>query len=242
MNTQKKTRVILIIAIVIIMLALTSCERAYAPIDESLATPVIEGDGFAEPLPSDNIDGLLESGAQTATALAAGVGGDAPPGGVTPEAAAPASEDPTAVPEGVTLTPEALSPVDPTPTPTTTVAPPTAVVGKPASYTLKKGEFPYCIARRFNIDPTELLNLNNLTSAQAQSLQPGLTLSIPQSGKAFPSARALHAHPVSYTVPSNTNVYGIACFFGDVDPAAIVSRNNIADPNNVTAGTVLQID
>ena len=242
MNTQKKTRVILIIAIVIIMLALTSCERSYAPIDESLATPVIEGDGFAEPLPSDNIDGLLESGAQTATALAAGVGGDAPPGVEVTEAAS-AGEDPTAVPEGVTVTPESESPVDPTATPTATaIAPPTAVVGKPASYTLKKGEFPYCIARRFNIDPSELLALNNLSSTQAQSLQPGLTLSIPQSGAAFPSARALHAHPVSYTVPSNTNVYGIACFFGDVDPAAIVSRNNIADPNNVTAGTVLQID
>ena len=242
MNTQKKTRLILITAIVITTLALTGCTREYAPIEESLATPVIEGDGFAEPLPSDNIDGLLESGAQTATALAAGVGGDAPPGVEVTEAAS-AGEDPTAVPEGVTVTPESESPVDPTATPTATaIAPPTAVVGKPASYTLKKGEFPYCIARRFNIDPSELLALNNLSSTQAQSLQPGLTLSIPQSGKAFPSARALHAHPVSYTVPSNTNVYGIACFFGDVDPAAIVSRNNIADPNNVTAGTVLQID
>ena len=235
MNTQKKTRVTLIIAIVITMLALTSCERSYAPIDESLATPTIEGDGFAAPLPSD-LDGILEIGAQTATALAAGVG--------TPVTeAAPAGEDPTAVPEGVTVTPEAESPVGPTLTPTAiVVAPPTAVVGRPASYTLKKGEFPYCVARRFNIDPTELLNLNNLSSAQAQSLQPGLTLSIPQSGAAFPSARALHAHPVSYTVPSNTNVYAIACFFGDVDPAAIVTRNNLSDPNNVAGGTVLQID
>jgi LysM repeat protein len=83
--------------------------------------------------------------------------------------------------------------------------------------------------------------LNNLSSAQAQSLQPGLTLSIPQSGT-FPGDRALHAHPVSYTVPSNTNVYGVACFFGDVDPATIISANNIADPNNIPAGTVLQID
>ena len=239
MNAQKKTRLILIIAMVITTLALSSCERSYAPIDESLATPIIEGTGFAEPLPSENMDDLVELGAQTAaannqtaTALAAGVGGDAPP----------ATEDPTAVPEGVTVTPASEAPVDPTATPTSTTAPPTAVVGRPASYTLKKGEFPYCIARRFNIDPSELLALNNLSSTQAQSLQPGLTLSIPQSGAAFPSARALHAHPVSYTVPSNTNVYGIACFFGDVDPAAIVSRNNIADPNNVAAGTVLQID
>ena len=222
------------------MLALTSCERSYAPIDESLATPIIGGDGFTTPLPSDNMDDLVQLGAQTAeagnqtaTALAAGVGGDTPPG----------AEDPTAVPEGVTVTPEAESPVDPTVTPTATaIAPPTAIVGRPASYTLKKGEFPYCIARRYNIDPSELINLNNLSSAQAQNLQPGLTLSIPQSGAAFPSTRALNAHPVSYTVPSNTTVYGIACFFGDVDPAAIVTRNNISDPNNVAAGTVLQID
>ncbi|MCP4143069.1 MAG: LysM peptidoglycan-binding domain-containing protein [Chloroflexi bacterium] len=241
MNTQKKTRLILVIAIVIAMLALSSCERSYAPIDESAATPVVQGEGFATPLAADSME-LVELGAQTAiageqtaTALAAGVGDDAP--AKVTEEAAPVSEDPTAVPEDATVTPE----IDPTLTPTAIVADP-PVVGKPASYTLKKGEFPYCIARRFNVDPTELLNLNSLSSAQAQSLQPGLTLSIPQSGKAFPSTRALHAHPVSYTVPSNTTVYGIACFFGDVDPAAIVSRNNIANPNNVAAGTVLQID
>ena len=245
MNTQKKTKIIFIIALIIVALAITGCERSYEPIDETLATPVAEGDGFAEALPSD-LDGILELGAQTATALAAGAG-DAPVAPVETE------ESPAAVADGETPESEVEVAAEPTETvespavatiapPVATTAPPVSTVGKPASYTLQKGEFPYCIARRFDVDPSELLNLNNLSSAQAESLQPGLTLSIPQSGLAFPSARALNAHPVSYTVPQNMTVYAIACLFGDVDPAAIVSRNGIADPNNIPAGTVLQID
>ena len=35
---------------------------------------------------------------------------------------------------------------------------------RPLYYTLQSGEFPYCIARRFNIDPRELLAINNLSS------------------------------------------------------------------------------
>ena len=33
----------------------------------------------------------------------------------------------------------------------------------PGSYTLKKGEWPYCLARRFNINPDSLMNANNIT-------------------------------------------------------------------------------
>jgi len=233
MIAQKKSGIILITALIMMALITIGCERSYAPLDESLATPTIEGESaFPEALPSD-MEGVFAAGAQTSTALAAA--GDA---------AASTTETPTG---DVELSPEAESPAGPTATATlpviaaTTAVPTTAIVGKPASYTLKKGEFPYCIARRFNIDPGELLALNNLSSAQAQSLQPGLTLSIPQSGSSFPSTRALNAHPVSYTVPQNTTVYGIACYFGDVDPAAIMSGNTIVDPNNVTAGTILKI-
>jgi LysM repeat protein len=49
---------------------------------------------------------------------------------------------------------------------------PVPIISRPASYTLAAGEFPYCIARRFNVNQTELLNMNNLASAELY--QPGM--------------------------------------------------------------------
>lgn len=241
MTTKRKISFIFVFILLAGLLTLSACTRSYESIDETqetLATP--EGD-FAEPLPSD-MEGVIEAGAQTATAIA--LGESAPPAAeeanteetvLTPSAEEGTEEAPTADPAAdaeATVTPPVLDP---------TAAAPTAVVGKPASYTLEKGEFPYCIARRFNVDPKELLALNNLSNTQAQTFQPGLTLSIPQSGAVFPEPRARYTHPMTYTVPSATTVYGVACYFGDVDPAAIVSSNKIADPNNIAAGTVLNI-
>ncbi|MBC8333745.1 MAG: LysM peptidoglycan-binding domain-containing protein [Anaerolineales bacterium] len=238
---QKKSRIILLTAFIMIALVSVGCERSYAPIDESLATPTIEGNsGFPEALPAD-MDEFFESGALTVTALA-----------MPSSSAAEPTLDLTAAPEAnVDLTPAAG--LDPTETPdpatatgtlpviSTTDLPPTSIVGRPASYSLKKGEFPYCIARRFNIDPGVLLTLNNISAVNAQNYQPGVTLSIPQSGAAFPPPRALHAHPVTYVVPQTTTVYGVACYFGDIDPSAIMTANTIPDPDNITAGTTLQI-
>jgi LysM repeat protein len=59
---------------------------------------------------------------------------------------------------------------------------------RPAEYTLKPGEFPYCIARRFDVDPDELLRINNLSSGEIYYAN--RSLSIPQSGS-FPG----HALP-----------------------------------------------
>ena len=52
------------------------------------------------------------------------------------------------------------------------------------TYTLQAGEYPYCIARRFNVNPAELLNLNGLTSSS--HVTPGRVLQIPQTGHPFP--------------------------------------------------------
>jgi LysM repeat protein len=147
-----------------------------------------------------------------------------------------------------TVTPTALVSTDPaltSTTPTTTLAvsgtlPTSAPVGsRPASYTLQRGEFPYCIARRFDVNPDELLSLNGLT--EGNIYYPNLTLRIPQSGS-FPGTRALRNHPASYTVPSSTDtIYGVACLFGDVDPAAIAQANNISVGTALTAGQQLNI-
>jgi LysM repeat protein len=110
---------------------------------------------------------------------------------------------------------------------------------RPATYTLQRGEFPYCIARRFNVDPADLLSLNSLSSGDLY--YPNLTLKIPQSGT-FPGTRALRNHPATYTVAaSDQTIYGIACVFGDVDPAAIAQANNLAPSAALTSGQQLSI-
>jgi LysM repeat protein len=125
-------------------------------------------------------------------------------------------------------------------TPAATEPLPTTTTNRPASYTLQKGEFPYCIARRFNIDPGELLNLNGLTSGDIY--YPNLTLKIPQSGNPFPGTRALRPHPDTYTVAdASLTLYGVACVYGDVDPAAIAQANNLQLSAALTVGQKLTI-
>jgi LysM repeat protein len=143
-------------------------------------------------------------------------------------------------------TPTALGGSNPAFTSTSTLAvsgtlPTSAPVGsRPATYTLQRGEFPYCLARRFDVDPGDLLARNNLTTAAAYNLATGTVLSIPQSGS-FPGTRALTAHPATYTASAGDTIYSVACKYGDVDPAAIAQANNIAVGATLTAGQTLSI-
>ena len=109
----------------------------------------------------------------------------------------------------------------------------------PASYTLQKGEFPFCIARRFNVDQYELLSINNLNSSS--SVQPGTVLKIPQTGKHFVTERSLKSHPAQYTVKSGDTIYTIACAYGDVSPDMIALANSLASPYTLSSGQVLSI-
>ncbi len=251
---RKKSIFILITTFIFMALVSTGCERSYAPIEEGLATPTLEGGGFPDALPSD-MEGVFEAGAQTATAQALGADAAAPVAGeatavpaagdntteLAPETTTEAPADTTAGDTIETTIVTATLPVLADPTTEPTKVPSVDVNNIPANYTLKKGEFPYCIARRFNVDPGELLNLNGITTAQAGVYQPGLTLKIPQTGNAFPSDRSRYNHPVTYVVPQTTTVYGVACYFGDVDPAAILNANSISNPDSIAAGTSLQI-
>ena len=114
----------------------------------------------------------------------------------------------------------------------------TTVVTRPATYTLQIGEYPYCIARRFNVNPNDLLAVNHLTDGQL--FQPGLTLTIPSTGT-FPGPRALHSHPGTYIVVADDTIYKIACYFGDVDPLAIATANKLVAPYKLTVGQTLTI-
>ncbi len=116
---------------------------------------------------------------------------------------------------------------------------PTVTPGIPSTYTLQKGEFPFCIARRFNVNQTELLALNGLTLNSKPDV--GFTLKIPQTGNHFVSQRALKSHPTTYTVKAGDTIYTVACAFGDVSPDMIALVNGLSAPYNLSVGQTLQI-
>ena len=124
-----------------------------------------------------------------------------------------------------------------TPEPTSNIAIPTRT--RPATYVLQEGEFPYCIARRFNLDPADLISLNGLTADELVS--PGTTLQIPQSGTWTGEGRVRNPHPDTYTVSSGETIYSIACYYGDVSPEAIIAANELEAPYTLHAGQVLDI-
>jgi LysM repeat protein len=163
---------------------------------------------------------------------------------VTPQAPKPADgqpanpEQPTAQPQENPQQP-AEQPAQPKPTQAVKVVP-TATPGRPATYTIHTGEFPFCLARRFNVDAGQLLNLNGL--GVQSMVSPGTVIKIPQSGAWSNGARALIAHPTKYTVRSGDTIYAIACRFGDVDPNAIIAANGLKGPSYaLTAGNVIDI-
>jgi LysM repeat protein len=143
--------------------------------------------------------------------------------------------------------PEGPDVTEPVITDTPVVEPPTATppiqpvptITVPDNYTLNRGEYPYCIARRFDVDPGELLRANGLSSGSVYYA--GMNLNIPKSGRAFPGNRALRAHPTTYSVRSGDSIYSIACYFGDVSPEAIVAANGLSEPYKLTPGQNLNI-
>ena len=117
---------------------------------------------------------------------------------------------------------------------------PFSTESQPETYVLQKGEYPYCIARRFNVHPTELLVLNRLQNRQ--TFFRGMVMQIPQSGNPFPGERMQKVHPTLHTVSSsNETMYTIACEFGDVQPLAIAQANNLPVDSALYVGQQLNI-
>lgn len=123
--------------------------------------------------------------------------------------------------------------------PTSTIAVTTSGMVVPTSYQLQKGEFPYCIARRFNINVDTLLGANGLSRGGLYSA--GLKLTIPLDADPFGGERALIAHPAQYTVITGDTFYQIACKFGDVWPEQIASENGMTLEETLISGTLLEI-
>ena len=241
-NKQRGLLMILILGISTVMIAACTQSLSNAP----AATPtLIRPELFVSPLPSvENPMAMIEEFAkQTSVAQTTVANGGTP---ATPQplgtAITPQSGTVVVLTVGIPSTPtNALltTPAAVVATPSGPTITPVPAGMRPISYTLQNGEFPYCIARRFNVDPDALLSASGLTSPDLY--YPGLTLTIPQGG-AFPGSRMLASHPTTYIVlSSDETIYSVACKFGDIDPASIASANNISISANLTAGQQIKI-
>ncbi len=257
---NKKISVRLTIILLLGVMFATACTQSYSQAPAETPTLIPAG-LFVSPLPTgvDAMQLVADFGTQTAEALS---GTTSTPGAAT-ATSAPGTSSPVTVTDTPTLQSGTfITPLSGSSTPGTaltfTPAPVTAVpittgaitastyvapAGVPGTYTLQQGEWVYCIARRFNVDPDELLRLNGLRDWDAQSLSPGLVLQLPQTGNPFPGPRALIPHPATYTVTGNndTTIYGVACQYGDVFPEAIAQANNLPLSTYLTAGQQLTI-
>jgi LysM repeat protein len=111
--------------------------------------------------------------------------------------------------------------------------------GRPSSYVVQKGDFIYCLARRFDVAPADLLAANGGSTV----LYPGQTLGIPQDST-WPSSlgsRSLRSHPATYTVLAGDTLNKIACVYGDVYPEQIAEYNDIDENDSPTPGATLDI-
>jgi LysM repeat protein len=220
-------------ALVILVVALTSCTLPYSASSKPQVTPSPTERAFTDPMEQGNRMAIVEdiaTGTAAALTAVAGGGTGTPVGGTPLTPSDQITFTPTPIiAGGITMTPS-LTPIAvggvttvPT-TPVATLPPPTAIVNRPGTYILQTNEFVFCIARRFNVDPDDILSLNGLVDSE--TVYAGMVLTMPQSGS-FPGDRALRPHPATYVVTGNqdTNVYGVACQFGDVDPARIVQAN-----------------
>jgi LysM repeat protein len=222
-----KRSLVYVLFILVLVVSLSACSRSAA--ETPLGTPTSGGQAPVE-TSSDPMEMLRQFATQTALALS---GTHQPGGGSTPNSGTPQPTSGIGTPM-VTFTPFFATS---TPAPNTAVPP---VNTKPATYILQEGEYPFCIARRFNVDQSELLSINGLSSSG--QYYPGLVLKIPQTGNPFVGARSLIPRPGSYTVVSGDTIYGIACKYGDIDPILnIAAANNLVAPYKLKTGKVLAI-
>lgn len=226
MNRKRRMQTLaLLIGIGLLVLGLTSCQ-----LPASKGPTVVSGTSQGFPVPGETqpTSGIDVSVFATQTAQAM------PTEVVLPQPTNPPPTLPSDTPYPVATE---IPPI-PTlsPTPITYVQPTQGSL--PTSYTLLQGEYPYCIARRFNVNVNELLSLNNLTADTF--FYGGEVLQIPQTGHPFEGTRVLQEHPAVYTVMEGDTIGSIACSFGDVSPEVIALQNKLSS-YDLTPGTELVI-
>src|SRR5688572_6179517 len=228
----------MVASIVMLVVIITSaCNQPYSQQPSVTNTP-IDTSLFATPLgqtPAISMSDVANFGTGTALANLTTTPGTPISTTIGSTALASATSTPN-----IAITPQATFTATQAVVGTPGTLPTSAPVGqRPSTYTLQRGEFPYCIARRFDVNPEELLAINSLSDGSID--YPNLSLRIPQSGS-FPGTRALRSHPTTYTVAaSDETVNSVACLFGDVDPSAIAQANGLSVGAALTAGQSLSI-
>lgn len=214
----------LVIVFVLISLVFSGCTRSATKKSPTDATPTVE-----IPFPVGTMDTsarVTEIVQQTQNAISTPV--------LAPTVAVPQVGN---TPYATATTSSALpTRVLPTATRSNVVIP---TLTRPDTYTIQQGEWPICIARRYNLDLDSFLAANDMTMYSSPPV--GTVLVIPETGTWAAGDRALMPHPADYTVLSGDTIYSVACDFGDVDPMAIVIQNDIKSPYNLTVGSVIRI-
>lgn len=232
---MKNSYLLFMTVILLLAFGLSACERSAASsmpgVESEEQYPVPDAEGTSDPMAQ------LEA-ITTQTAIAASGGVDAGAASADEEAAPAEKSVPTETPqpqaepaqeeeEGETQQEEqAVSSEEVEEFPI------------PDQYTLQPGEFPFCIARRFDIAPSALLSANGLSSSTIT--YPGTVLTIPKDAPGYDlGPRALRTHPTTYVVRSGDTANSIACLFGDVDPRAILAKNGLE--GSLPVGQTIQI-
>ena len=223
-----KKSTILLILITVTLLVLTGCTRSATR--GPRVTPTSESD---IPFPvSTQSQILVDILALTQTAQAQQPAEKAKATAEATKAPATTAPDPTNAPAATQPAPA------PQEEPEESATYPTATPGVPATYTIQADEFPFCIARRFNLNAGDLLAINGLNLDSY--VVPGFVLTLPQNSS-YVGERSLKAHPADYTVQSGDTIGKIACAFGDVKPYDIYAVNGLEQGSALNAGQVLKI-
>jgi LysM repeat protein len=125
----------------------------------------------------------------------------------------------------VTQIPPTLAPIGIQPTPTNQ-APGQFVATKPAEHTIVQGETVMCLARRYNVNPDDIISINKLDDPSTLAI--GDKLKIPTTGE-FPGDRQANSYtrPDTYMITGETTASEVACWYGDVYPEEIMQANNL---------------
>lgn len=222
----------------LVALTLSACNKPYSQAAAATFTPVPQSNLFTTAQPTNMGDVQAFATGSAVAQLTTSPGAPAVSTATLAPGVTPLAVTATNTPAVVINNPTSTATLAVVPNAPSATAIPAGV--HPASYTLQNGEFVYCIARRFNVDPDEILALNGIVDSQ--TIYPGLTIKLPQSGNPFPGDRMLRNHPATYTVASSDEtVYSVACAFGDVDPALIAQKNGISVGAALTPGQTLNI-
>jgi len=225
MDLKRSFRALMLLLLVsLLTIGLASCRL---PASQGPQTESTTSEGFPVPGETEQTSGeidLTQFATQTARVSLPVVVSP----GETPQNTPQAYPSPVATSAPVVVEPTAteLTYVQPTPG------------GPPETHILQEGEYPFCIARRFNVSQAELLQLNGITPDTLLSI--GSELKIPQTGTPFEGERTLQEHPTTYGIKAGDTLGSIACYFGDVSPDMIALQNNLST-TDLPVGEVLII-